>query len=161
MSDAPTPNGQSAEAKAPSLRVLTQYVKDLSFENPNAPQSLRNDLPAPKVDVGLDVRARAFGDNHYESSVSLRVSAKRDDQVSFLCEVEYAGLFVIENVPQDAVEPVLMIDCPRMLFPFARRVVSDAIRDGGFPPLMLEPIDFMQIYRSRREAKETAAGGAA
>lgn len=145
-------NGQGADlqgdnANAAQIQVLAQYVKDLSFENPAAPMSLQGQKPA--LEVGVDVQARGLGVDQYEVLVRIRADAKSANQTVFVCEVTYAGVFMLKNITPENVQPVLLIECPRQLFPFARRVVADLTRDGGFPPLLLDPIDFMTLYRAQ------------
>lgn len=134
----------------PAIRVLAQYVKDLSFENPNAPASLREGSQ-PKIDLQLDVNARAMDDQGV-FEVDLRITAKseRDEQTQFIIEMVYTGLFGFTNIPADAIEPLLLAECPRLLFPFARQIISTTSQNGGFPPLMLDPMDFGALYASQR-----------
>lgn len=142
------------------LRVLNQYVKDLSFESPNSPAAIRADLPAPAVDVSVDVNARKLGDDQYECELAVSVRATRDEEVSFIVEVNYAGHFLIQNLSDEQLQMALLVEAPRLLFPFARQIVSNATRDGGFPPMMLEPLDFAAMYRMQME-QQGAAGGEA
>ena len=161
MSDSPA-NGQGAAAdfaataaNAAQIQVLAQYVKDLSFENPAAPMSLQGQKPA--LEVGVDVQARGLGVDQYEVAIRVRADAKSANQTVFVCEVTYAGVFMLKNITPENIQPVLLIECPRQHFPFARRVVADTTRDGGFPPLMLDPIDFMTLYRAQL-AQQKAQG---
>jgi preprotein translocase subunit SecB len=161
MSDAPV-NGnggaadnQSATAPQAQIQVLAQYVKDLSFENPAAPMSLQGAKPA--LEVSVDVQARGLGVDQYEVSIRVRADAKSANQTIFVCEVVYAGVFMLKNIGQENIQPVLLIECPRQLFPFARRVVADTTRDGGFPPLMLDPIDFLTLYRAQLAQQKAQA----
>ena len=154
-------NGAGA-AVPPKMQILGQYVRDLSFENIAMQQGVKMDgQPQIQVRVGLDAKKRS--DEQYEVIVKLNVDSKTpgdDDQTIFALELEYAGVFQIENVPEAQLHPFLMIECPRQLFPFFRRVVHDVTRDGGFPPLNLENIDFITIYRNelqRRQAEQAAA----
>lgn len=133
----------------PQLRVLTQYVKDLSFENPNAPRSLAGQSEAPQIEVRVDVGVQRLATTDYEVAIHVAVEAKAGSDALFMVELDYAGLFRLENVPEADVEAVLVVECPRQIFPFARRIIADATRDGGFPPLMLDPIDFMALYQQR------------
>ena len=153
--------GQAGQAPAAAqFRLLTQYVKDLSFENPMAPQSLVQKPGKPEINVSVDINSKRLSDDQYETDLRLGVEAKQDDQVQFIIDLLYAGLFHIENVPSENLEPLLLIESPRLLFPFARRVVSDVSRDGGFPPLMVEPIDFSAIYRQQLQQRaQNAAQG--
>jgi preprotein translocase subunit SecB len=130
----------------PNFQVVGQYIKDLSFENPGAPAGLTE---RPQIDFGVDVQARRGDDQHYEVELKLRVHAKSDTRQLFLLELAYAGLFRLQNIPEDAVQPVLLIQAPHMLFPFARRIVADVVRDGGMPPLMIEPIDFVALFQAK------------
>jgi len=161
MSDTPA-NGngaatdnQAAAGPSAQIQVLAQYVKDLSFENPAAPMSLQGQKPA--LEVGVDVQARGLGVDQYEVSIRVRADAKSANQTIFVCEVTYAGVFMLKNIAQENIQPILLIECPRQLFPFARRVVADTTRDGGFPPLMLDPIDFLTLYRAQIEKKKAQA----
>jgi preprotein translocase subunit SecB len=139
--------GQEGSSPGAQIQVLAQYVKDLSFENPAAPLSLQGQKPA--LEVGVDVQARGLGVDQYEVMVRIRADAKSANQTVFVCEVTYAGVFMLKNITPENIQPVLLIECPRQLFPFARRVVADLTRDGGFPPLLLDPIDFMTLYRAQ------------
>lgn len=144
----------------PVMRVLGQFIRDMSFENIMAQKGASADVqPDVQVQVNLDAKKRS-SENHYESSIKLNVTskAKDGDETLFVLEVDYVGIFYIENVPEDQIHPFLLIECPRMIFPFLRRVVSDVTRDGGFPPLNLENIDFLSLYRNeiaRRQAEES------
>lgn len=154
MSDTPA---QPPVNGAPVLRVLNQYLKDLSFESPMAPQSLRTDLAAPQIEVSVDVNARRLAEDQYECELAINVSAKRDDQTAFVVEVNYAGHLLIQNLPEDQLQMALLIEAPRLLFPFARQVVSNATRDGGFMPLMLEPLDFAAMYQMQMQQRAQGA----
>jgi preprotein translocase subunit SecB len=146
-----TTNGADLDADAPlpQVSILTQYVKDLSFENPNAPASLQAE-GQPQIDVNVGVNARRANDTMFEVELKITATAKNGDMTSFVVDVLYAGLFGLQNVPEDALEPFLIIEAPRILFPFARRIIADSVRDGGFPPLMLDPIDFHTLYLQQR-----------
>ncbi|MGB3809028.1 MAG: protein-export chaperone SecB [Parvibaculum sp.] len=135
---------------APQLRVLTQYVKDLSFENPNVPRTLGPLAEQPQIGVRVDVNVQRFSDTDFEVTLAIGVDAKSQTDVMFLVELQYSGLFRLTNIPADSLEPMLLIECPRQIFPFARRIVADVTRDGGFPPLMIDPIDFVGLYQQRR-----------
>ncbi|CAN5491929.1 protein-export chaperone SecB [soil metagenome] len=138
----------------PSMRVLGQYLKDLSFENPNAPQSLGNQQGQPDINVAVNVNARNMTPTDFEVELHLDAKAMVKDKVIFAAEVLYAGIFRLENFPQNVLHPAVLIECPRMLFPFARQVLADATRNGGFPPLMLDPIDFAVMYQKRMSAQK-------
>jgi len=134
----------------PSMHVLAQYVKDLSFENPNAPSSLMmNEQPEINVQVNVNGRKQEGEEDVFEVVLETDITAKLNDATVFAVELVYGGMFQIQNMPEDMLQPVVMIECPRILFPFARQVLADAIRDGGFPPLMLDPIDFAALYQQR------------
>jgi len=137
---------EPATASGPSFQVRGQYVKDLSFENPNAPQSLLASSNRPQIDINVDLRAQKMQDNMFEVTLNLSARATADVSFLFLAELAYAGIFELNGIPEEAIENVLLVDCPFLLFPFARRVISDVTRDGGFPPLVLDPIDFHQLY---------------
>jgi len=144
-------NFQGLEGETgPQLRVLTQYIKDLSFENPNAPRTVGPLPEQPQIAVRVDVSAQRLGETEFEVTISLNAEAKIQDELMFLIELDYCGLFRLVNIPEDQFEPVLLIECPRMLFPFARRIIADATRDGGFPPLLIDPVDFVGLYQQRR-----------
>jgi len=145
----------------PNMNVLAQFIRDMSFENILAQKGISGEVnPDIQVQVNLDARKRQI-ENQYEVIVKLKVTSKNketDDKL-FLLELEYGGIFVITGVPEDQLHPFLLIECPRMLFPFLRRIVSDVTRDGGFPPLNLDTIDFLQLYRNElaRRAAEASA----
>jgi preprotein translocase subunit SecB len=152
MSDETNGAGQDAAtdpAKLPQINVLGQYIKDLSFENPGSPQNLRNPGSNPNVQINFNVGAQPLGDDVYEVAVSIESSAKTDENVLYTLELVYAGGFRLKNLPQQALQPVLFIECPALLFPFVRRIVADLTREGGFPPLLIDPIDFASLYRQR------------
>jgi len=144
------------DANAPRVQVIGQYIKDLSFENPSAPGNL---TARPQIELGVDLQARQVEREHYEVELKLRVSAKADDKPAFLLELVYAGLFMLQNIPDEVRNQVLLIEAPHILFPFARRIVADMVRDGGMPPLMIEPIDFAALYRAKAmEMQQMRAG---
>lgn len=151
-----TPNGAAPNEAtgAPSLRVLAQYLKDHSFENPRAPATFRETGGAPGIEVNVDVNARGLGPDQYEVELAVSARARRDKDVVFVVETTYAGVFEITNVPEAQIEPILLIECPRLLFPFARQIVAETTSAGNFPPVMLDPIDFMGIYQRNLIARE-------
>lgn len=151
------PQNEGAATGGPPIVVNVQYVKDFSFENPNAPQSLLATNGAPEVAVNVNVGARSLQTDTYEVTLSLTATAKHESTTAFICEVAYAGIFTLNGVPAEHVQPVLLIECPRLLFPFARAMVADATRDGGFPPLLIQPIDFVELYRREAGGAETSA----
>ncbi|MGI9437015.1 MAG: protein-export chaperone SecB [Geminicoccaceae bacterium] len=148
------------QAEAPRLMIQTQFIKDLSFENPRAPLSLEQSQQRPEIGVRVDVRGEALPDNRYEVALQLNVDAKAGDETVFVMELCYAGIFLLTNIPKESLQPLLLVECPRLLFPFARRIVADATRDGGFPPLMIDPIDFVALYRRRQQEAQAAANAA-
>jgi len=154
----PGPNGQDQEAQ-PGIRILAQYIKDLSFESPSAPETLRIGAQPPQIDLNVELNATGRDDGLYEAELKLTARAARDSETVFHIELVYGGLFQIMGVAPADMEPVLMIECPRYLFPFARRLISDLTTEGGFPPFRLEPIDFGGIYAAR--LAQQAQGGAA
>jgi preprotein translocase subunit SecB len=135
----------------PVVQIVAQYIKDLSFENPGAPALMSE---GPQIDMGVDLQARRGDAEHFEVIIKLQVTAKAADKTVFLLELAYAGLFRIVGVPDEMLQPLLLIQAPHMLFPFARRIVADVVRDGGMPPLMVDPIDFAALYQAK-----LAAGG--
>ena len=158
MADEATP---AADAPQLQMRVLGQFIRDMSFENIMAQKGTSTDVqPDVQVQVNLDAKKRTQ-DNQYETAIKLNVTSKSKDgsETLFVLEIDYVGVFHIENVPEEQMHPFLLIECPRMIFPFLRRVVSDITRDGGFPPLNLENIDFLAMYRAeiaRRQAEQPA-----
>lgn len=156
------PTGAKPEqpAEPPRLMIQTQYTKDLSFENPRAPLTLDQSQQRPEIAVRVDVRAQPLQDTRYEVVVQLNIDAKAGGETVFVLELSYAGVFQLLNIPKDSLQPLLLVECPRLLFPFARRIVADATRDGGFPPLMIDPIDFVALYRRRQEQAQAAAQAA-
>jgi preprotein translocase subunit SecB len=152
MADENTSNGGVApqtgngEPQMPVIQILAQYVKDLSFENP----SMGMNVQRPQIEFTVDLQARRMQESGpFEVVLKIRVSALQDEKPLFLLELAYGGLFVLDKIPEEAMQPFLLIECPRMMFPFARRIIADIVSDGGLPPLMIEPIDFAQLYRSK------------
>jgi preprotein translocase subunit SecB len=140
---------ETGDAQQAGVGIVAQYIKDLSFENPGAPALMSQ---APNIDLGVDLQARRGDGEHFEVELKLRVSAKVGDKTVFLMELAYAGLFRIVGIPDDMLQPLLLIQAPHMLFPFARRIVADVVRDGGMPPLMVDPIDFAALYQSKLQS---------
>lgn len=138
----------------PSLRILGQYLKDFSFENPNAPQSLAPQQNQPDINIAVNVNARNLGPNDFEVELHLDAKATGEGKTIFAAELLYAGIFKLENYPANILQAAVLIECPRFLFPFARQILADATRNGGFPPLMLDPIDFVQMYQRRLAAQQ-------
>jgi len=142
---------EGANGAMPQLNVIAQYTKDLSFENPNAPRSLAPQQQGPNISIQVNVNAAQIDQNDYEVSLQIEGTAGEGAGLLFQFELNYAGIFRLLNIPEGDLHPVVMIECPRLLFPFARQIIADAVRNGGFPPLMLEPIDFVSLYRQRIE----------
>ncbi|VAV89946.1 Protein-export protein SecB (maintains pre-export unfolded state) [hydrothermal vent metagenome] len=154
-----TPNGEPGN-NGPSFAVLTQYLKDMSFESPNAPASFQN-AAAPQMEVNVDVEGRPLAPDQYEVELTASARATRDDKVIFVVEASYAGVFEIKNLPREQLEMAMLVECPRLLFPFMRQIIADATRNGNYPPLMLEPIDFMGIFLANKERAQNGAAGQA
>ncbi|HVI29679.1 protein-export chaperone SecB [Hansschlegelia sp.] len=151
-------NGAPAgENNAPAINVLAQYVKDLSFENPNAPRSLAPRTTAPQIEIKVNVNARKVGDADFDVELAIEGQAKDGESLVFRVDLSYGGVFRVINIPEEQLHPVVMIECPRLLFPFARQIVADAVRNGGFPPLMIDPVDFAALYRARAEDAQGTA----
>ncbi len=128
-----------------------QYIKDLSFENPKAPNSISNPESRPQIDISVDVKAMKIGKADFEVILTVNTTAKTADETLFIIELTYGGLFNIQGFAEEELQPILLIHCPTLLFPYARRVISDCTRDGGLPPLMVDPIDFAALYKQRVE----------
>lgn len=132
------------------ISIMGQYIKDLSFENPTAAQTLQKlATEQPSMNINVNLNAQKIADDIYEVDLKITATAKSGDDTAFVIELLYTGLFGIRNLPQDQLQPFLMVEAPRQIFPFARRILSDVTRDGGFPPLMLEPIDFAGLYHQQ------------
>lgn len=144
-------------APSPSLNILAQYTKDLSFENPGAPRSLQARDKAPAININVNVNANPLSETDFDVVLTLNVDAKEDDKVVFAAELVYGGVFRVTGFPQEHMLPVLFIECPRLLFPFARQIVADVTRNGGFPPLMIDPIDFAQMFTQRMAQEQAKA----
>ena len=156
MTDAAAPEAtQPTQAGPPLIRVLAQFVKDLSFENPGLFAS-QPGASAPEIELGIDVKVEPGPPQENIFSVELRLSAraKRQESVVFICELVYAGVVQLQDARREDMEPMLLIECPRLLFPFARRIIADVTREGGHPPLMIDPIDFVGLYRQQRQRAE-------
>ena len=145
----------NGEDTMPQVGLIAQYVKDLSFENPNAP-GVYQWQGQPRIDVQFNIGAQVVGEGVHEVALKIDVSAQQADKTAFQVELVYGALFGIRNVPEDQVRPFLFAEAPRLMFPFARRVLSDAIRDGNFAPLLLEPIDFGALYLQQAQDAENA-----
>jgi preprotein translocase subunit SecB len=146
--------GPQPQMAMPQIGVLAQYVKDLSFENPNAPRSLTPSGQQPTINIQVNVDATPQSATDFEVTLRLEGKAESQGSVLFAFELIFAGIFRVQNVPADSLQPVVMIECPRLLFPFAREIVATVVRNGGFPPLMLDPFDFVGLYRQRVAATQ-------
>ena len=155
---APAQAGNGAQPEAAGIRILAQYAKDFSFENPRAPDSLRMGPAQPQIDLGVEMNAKGREDGLFEVELKLSARAEREDGPLFVVELVYGGLFQILGVPSEDLEPVLLIECPRFLFPYARRLIADVTGEGGYPPFHLEPIDFGAVYAARKAQESQALG---
>jgi preprotein translocase subunit SecB len=149
----------NGEDTGPQVGLVSQYVKDLSFENPNAP-AVYQWQTQPQIEVQFNIGTNKLGDEFFEVGLKIEVAAKVDNNTAFAVDLLYGGLFGIRNLPEEQLQPFLLAEAPRLLFPFARRIVADAIRDGGFPPLVLDPIDFGQLYMQRAAQMQAESTGA-
>jgi preprotein translocase subunit SecB len=153
----PTPGNGSASAAGAAqpqqvqVRIAGQYIKDLSFENPNIGQLIASAPESPNLDVEINVGVAELGPNLYESAIEFKARAKAKDLLIYEFEIVYGGAFQIENAPPQALEPMLFVNCPSLLFPFLRRIVADMTREGGFPPLLLDPVDFGALYMRKKQ----------
>jgi preprotein translocase subunit SecB len=159
MADNPARNGTQTDG-GPSLNALAQYAKDFSFENPNAPRSLTQQPQGPQIGIQVNVNAKQLGETDFEVDLRLEGDAKAGNDILFAFELTYSGVFRVRNIPKDQLHPVIMIECPRLLFPFARQMVADAVRNGGFPPLYIDPIDFVGLYRQKAAEAQPSQGAA-
>ena len=143
------PTDTDSTAVAPeataSIQINAQYIKDLSFENPRAPMSLQ-DQSQPSIDVNVDVKAARVAEKSYEVALAITANANSDSGQVFILELTYAGVFTLTGIPEANISGMLLVECPRLLFPFARAIVADATRDGGYPPLMIQPVDFARLF---------------
>jgi preprotein translocase subunit SecB len=153
------PEGNLA-AEGPGIRILAQFIRDLSFENPRAPESLRGGAAQPQIELGVEMNARGREDGYFEVDLKLSARAARDDGPVFVVELLYGGVFQISGVAGEDVEPVLLIECPRYLFPFARRIIAEVTSEGGYPPFLLDPIDFAGVYAARKAQDGVQVGHA-
>jgi len=167
MADMPNPptNGPGSgdgsglgppQQQQPALAVKAQYVKDLSFENPRAPQSLAQQI-SPEIRIAINVGLQPLSGNDYEVTLTINAEAKMAAEALFTVELVYAGVFAVGPIPTEHVRPVLLIEGPRLLFPFARNIIADSVRDGGFPPLFLQPVDFYELYRREVASQQARA----
>jgi preprotein translocase subunit SecB len=156
-----TNGGPAAQApnQQPQLNVVAQYIKDFSFENPNAPQSMVAGTQ-PQIAIQINVNAKPLSENDIEVTLKLDGKAEIEGKLIFRFELEYAGVFRIQNVPQESINALVLIECPRLLFPFAREVIATTVRNGGFPPLLLDPVDFVGLYRQKLGEMQAAGAPA-
>ena len=145
----PAPAAAPATDKPPQLNVLAQYTKDFSFENPNAPGSLTSAQQQPSINMQINVRAKPLKETEFEVELNMDGKAEMPTGLLFQFDLTYAGVFRIQNVPQENIHPLLMIECPRLLFPFAREIIASAVVNGGYPPLRIDPVDFVGLYRQQ------------
>lgn len=164
MNTQPAPDGAQIPADSPHLRVLSQYVKELSFRNTSASAPQAYDVQ-PTIDMGVEVKSRPMGDrgDAFEVDLCVNVAAKRGEAIMFAANLVYTGHFQFVNVRPDDVEPMIWVECPRLLFPFSRQIIAEITREGGYPPLLINPIDFAPLYwqelRERQERGEAPSGG--
>lgn len=161
MADETAPDA-GQKSNAPSVNMLGQYIKDLSFENPGAPASIMSTGPTPQFNVGINCGFKKQADEVYSVEITLNAKAERNGNVLFNVELVYGGIFRARNIPDNQLPPLLMVECPRLIFPFARQVLASVTQQGGFPPLMMEPVDFNAIYLQNlaaMQAQQTANAG--
>jgi len=151
-------NGSGQTGSDPQVTILAQYIKDLSVENPSAPQVYQWQVQ-PSLDVQFNINVQTAADDVHEVSLKIEVTARSDNGVHFVVDLSYAGLFGLRNVPADALQPFLLIEAPRLVFPFARQIVAEAVSSSGFPPLLLDPIDFTSAYMAQVQQQGGAEGG--
>ena len=156
---APQPGAPGATQQQQQLIINAQYIKDLSFENPRAPNSLRQQTTPPAVEINVDVKAQGLAPENYEVVLTIKASAKAAEETLFIIELVYGAVVTVRNIAPEFVSPVMLVETPRLMFPFARNIIAETTRDGGFPPLMINPIDFGELLR-RNAAAAAPAGGA-
>ncbi len=152
-----TNGGPQAQVVMPQIGVLAQYVKDFSFENPNAPRSMAPSTQQPTINIQVNVDTAQMTETDFEVTLKIEGKAESQGMLLFAVELIFAGVFRIQNVPAESMQPVVLIECPRLLFPFAREIIATATRNGGFAPLLLNPIDFVALYRQRMAATQTSS----
>ena len=161
MADQDSPsqgNGSGADDNEAQVATIAQYIKDLSVENPSAPQVFQWQTQ-PTLDVQFNLNAEKVADDVHEVGLKIEVTARSDNGVHFVVDLSYAGLFGLRNVPEEALAPILLVEAPRLLFPFARQIIAEAVTNTGFPPLLLDPIDFTAAYMAQLQAAQQQAGG--
>jgi preprotein translocase subunit SecB len=150
------PAGAAAQDTQPQLNVVGQYIKDFSFENPNAPRSLIPSGQQPQIGIQIRVDAQPLSETDVEVSIKIEGKAESAGTLMFAFDLTYAGVFRIRNIPRESMNAVVLIECPRLLFPFAREIIAATVRQGGFPPLLLDPVDFVALYRDRMSRAQPA-----
>lgn len=151
-------NGSADLGNDPQVSILAQYIKDLSVENPSAPQVFQWQVQ-PNVEVGFNINVDKIADDVHEVVLKIEVAARSENGTHFVVDLSYGGLFGLRNLPEEALPPFLLIEAPRLLFPFARQIVADAVGNAGFPPLLLDPIDFASAYMAQLQAAQEQQGG--
>ena len=154
--DTDTDHSADSSGEPTTMQINAQYIKDFSFENPNSPSSLQPKTE-PEVEVNVDVQATSLSDHVYEVSLTTSITGRDQSQTLFIIELIYAGIFTFNGESDDNIQPALLIDCPQLLFPFARSIISNVTQNGGFPPLLLQPVNFAQLYINSRKDVETDA----
>ncbi|MFN7037949.1 MAG: protein-export chaperone SecB [Alphaproteobacteria bacterium] len=144
-------NNNDNQNSSGQVTIIAQYIKDKSFENPNAPVNLTALKTQPAIELNLDLSAKALSENNYEVAMQIKAKAASEDKVLFLVDLTYAGLFLLDNIPEEHKEFILLVQCPSIIFPFARRIIADDTRDGGFQPLMIDPVDFSVLYARKKQ----------
>jgi preprotein translocase subunit SecB len=152
-------NGSGQDENGPQIATLAQYIKDLSVENPSSPQVFQWQVQ-PSLDVQFHLNAEKVADEVHEVGLKIEVTARSDNGVHFVVDLSYAGLFGLRNIPEEALGPILLVEAPRLLFPFARQIIADAVANTGSPPLLLDPIDFTATYMAQLQAAQAAEGEA-
>lgn len=140
-----------ANESAPQLNVIVQFMRDFSFENPRAPGSLAEQNESPNISIQVNVNAEKLSDTDFEVCLHIEGSAGEGAKTLFKFELEYGGVFSLQNIPEDELQPIVLIECPRLLFPFARQIIAEGVRNGGYPPLYIDPIDFVALYQQQLE----------
>ncbi|MBV9861010.1 MAG: protein-export chaperone SecB [Alphaproteobacteria bacterium] len=156
QSDGGLGNGETAAPQTHQLIVNAQYVKDLSFESPRAPQSLMQPAGQPSVEVNIDVQARNLAPETFEVVLTIKANASAAGETVFLVELAYGSVVTVRNVPENMTAAIILVETPRLMFPFARAIIAEATRDGGYPPLMINPIDFGELLRRQQSAAQAA-----
>jgi preprotein translocase subunit SecB len=156
------PQPSSPPAGSMQIGIGAQYIKDFSFESPGAPQIFAPTQTAPELNIGVNVHTRGMGENAYEVLLALKLDTKLGGKTAFIAELTYGGVFMIPALPEDQLKMFLLVEAPRLLFPFARSIIANVVREGGFPPVMINPIDFMALYLANKDNIGTmpAAGAA-